>query len=61
MAYVCAGVELRSGMESMKLEVIGKGCGCSVTKMKSVDLRIPLDWVNLDLLFLQKPRAYLNI
>ncbi len=51
-------VELRSRMESMKLGVIGKGCGCSVTKMKSVALWVPLD---LDLHFLDKARIHLNV
>lgn len=58
---MCVGAELRSGMESMKPGVIGKGCGCSVMKMKSVVLMVPLDWINLDLFFLDEDRAYLNV
>lgn len=59
MWHMCVwGLNIVVFMESMKLGVIGKGCGCSVTKMKSVDLRVPLD---LDLHFLDKARAHLNV
>lgn len=58
--YVCVqGLNFIVGesWESMKPRVIGKGCGCSVVRMKSVVLRVPLDWENLDLLSQDKARA----